>query len=146
MLPHTEIDPIKKAIEAAEQERAQLIEKLKEMDKIKERLGQVEAFISQGKILIGQQPSEILSKKIEDTDVRSIRFLRKKPNYEKIVEIFKTTGRAMKLSEISNEFRARQWPLSEKNPLEILRTALKSKPLLFVKIGRGAWDLKEQTK
>ena len=146
MLPHTEIEPIKKAVESAERERDQLLEKLKELEKVKERLGQVEAFISQGRILIGVQPSKIVSDEPSRGDLGLVPFVKPKPNYEKILEVLKASGRSMTLSEISNEFRARQWPLSEKNPLEILRTSLKSKPHLFVKKGRGTWDLKERAK
>ena len=129
-------DPIRFAIESAQRERDKLLEKLKEFEKIKERLSQIEAFINQGRILIGDKP--------ESKAVRIIRFLGEKTNADKAKGILEASGRAMRVPEIANEFRVRNWPLGEKNGMQILRNVLKGKPDLFVKVGIGTWDLKER--
>lgn len=45
---------IKKAIKSAKDEQVILIEKLKEFDEIRLRISQLEAFINQGQVLIGE--------------------------------------------------------------------------------------------
>ena len=137
-------DPIRFAIESAQRERDKLLEKLKEFEKIKERLSQIEAFINQGRILIGDKPENIGMDKPESRAGRIIRFLGEKTNADKVIGILEASGRAMRVPEIANEFRVRNWPLSEKNGMQILRNVLKGKPDLFVKVGIGTWDLKER--
>jgi flagellar motility protein MotE (MotC chaperone) len=135
-------DAIQRAIESAIKERDQLLEKLKEFDSIKERLDRLEVFINQGKLLIGEEPEKIDTQKSESTPRRILRLFGEKTNPEKIMEILEASGRAMTVPEISNEFRARNWRLSEKNRMQILRNALKGKPEWFEKEGVGLWNLK----
>jgi hypothetical protein len=126
-------------------ERDQLLEKLKEFEKIQGRIGQLEAFINQGKLLIGDEPERIDTDKPETKAGRILRRLGEKTNAEKIVEILKVTGRAMTVPEIVNEFKARNWQLGEKNRMQIIRNALKTKQGdLFEKVGIGLWDLFER--
>lgn len=141
---------IKTAIESAMQERDQLLEELKGFDKIKERLGQIEAFINQGRLLLGEGYARNNRNDHPRTMAEAISESVKKAfggktNAEKIVEILKATGRAMTVPEIVNEFKARNWQLGEKNRNQIIRNTLKSKEgNLFEKVGIGLWDLFER--
>jgi len=135
---------IRGAIESALRERDQLLDKLKEFDRLKEQLGQIEAFINQGRLLLGDEPKNVDTHKSEAGGLAMVHFLREKTNPEKILEILKATGRAMTVPEIVNEFRNRNWQLSEKNRMQIIRNALKGKPDWFGKEGVGLWNLKER--
>jgi hypothetical protein len=138
-------DAIKTAIESAMQERDQLLEQLRGVDKIKERLGQIEAFINQGRLLIGEDSAKTDAEKPEAEPIRVVRFLKEKTNAEKIVEVLRATGRAMTVPQIVNEFKARNWQLGEKNRMQIIRNTLKSKEgVLFKKVGIGLWDLMDR--
>lgn len=144
---------IKTAIESAMRERDQLLDKLKEFDKLKERLGQIEAFINQGRLLLGEDyakgdiksPTQALAERVSGQISQLFKSLPGKTNAEKIVEVLKATGRAMSVPKIVTEFRARKWQLGEKNRMQIIRNALKSKEgVLFKKVGIGLWDLMER--
>ncbi|MGB8872712.1 MAG: hypothetical protein WCB64_09625 [Desulfobaccales bacterium] len=144
-------EAIKTAIESAMQERSQLLDKLKEFDKLKEQLGQIEAFINQGRLLLGggyakseiKSPTQAFAVSGQISEL--FKSLPGKTNAEKIVEVLKATGRAMTVPEIVKEFKARNWQLGEKNRMQIIRNTLKGKEgVLFKKIGIGLWDLMER--
>ncbi|MGO8762527.1 MAG: hypothetical protein ACLP2P_01535 [Desulfobaccales bacterium] len=136
---------IRGAIESALRERDQLLDKLKEFDRLKEQLGQIEAFINQGRLLLGDEPKNVDTHKPKAGGLAMGPFLSEKTNPEKILEILKATGRAMTVPQIVNEFRARNLKLSEKNRMQIIRNALKSKEgLLFKKVDIGLWDLMDR--
>ncbi len=137
---------IKKAIEAAQLEMKQVTEKLKDLQKYQQRLVQLTTFIEQGKLLIGEESEEVSSESIKDTLLKStkpellnlsIGDASEKPVYLKVVQIINEIGRPLNLTEMVEEFRKRQWKLSENNPREVLRNTLKTKPQIFMKTGQG---------
>jgi hypothetical protein len=146
MFSETGHEYIRKAIESAQLERDKLLEELKEFEKIKERLGQIEAFINQGKLLLGDKSRRNDVKELDSKPTRIPYLYGEKTNPEKIVEILRASGRAMTVPEIANEFKARNWHLSEKSRMQIIRNALKGKPGWFEKEGTGLWNLKERIK
>ncbi len=146
-------DAIKTAIESAMRERDQLLDQLKGLDKIKEQLGQIEAFINQGRLILGEDftksdiesPLQAFAETASGQVSEIFKSLPGKTNAEKIAEVLKATGRAMSVPKIVTEFRARKWQLGEKNRMQIIRNTLKSKEgVLFKKVGIGLWDLMER--
>lgn len=132
----------RKAIELAQHERNQLIEELKELEKIKQRLTQLDTFIEQGKLLLGIKSLEGSSEPTPQIEQRKGFGLlpiddSAKPIYLKAVQIIKEAGRPMGLSEMTEEFRRRNWKLSEDNPRQVLRNTLKSKPQIFSTTEQG---------
>ena len=63
-----------------------------------------------------------------------------KPIAGGISEIFDELKRPVDVKEIVAEFRKnRGWKLSQNHPSEVIREALKRRPNLFMKVGRGVW-------
>jgi hypothetical protein len=128
-----------RAIESAQREMDQLSEKIKALEKYQQRYRKLEAFIGQGKVLVEEsiepsQPSaheKVISFGLTQPDSSE------KPIYLKMVQILKEAGKPMTLAGMVEEFRKRNWKLSEKNPREVLRNTLKTKPHVFVRAGQG---------
>lgn len=146
----------RKAIEAAEHERDQLAEELKGLEKIQERVAQLNAFIEQGKLLIGIETAQTISEPVRHLIVRTRGYPSstsddsQKPIFLKAAKIIRESGRSLGLSEIVEEFRKRDWKLSEDNPRQVLRNTLKSKPQMFstTEQGKGKevlYGLKEES-
>jgi hypothetical protein len=141
----------KKAIEEAQQEREQLFVSLKDLQKIQQRLTELDIFIEKGKILFGLESSEESPKSsdIPASPVRNkTRFTRhtpkedsKKPIYLRIIDLLSETGKPMTLTEIAEEFHKRNWKLSKKNGREVLRGAFKKYPEMFLKDNQGLSSL-----
>ncbi|MFZ0050224.1 MAG: hypothetical protein WAK96_00475, partial [Desulfobaccales bacterium] len=105
------------------------------------RLDQLEAFIAQGKALIGLSPASAVSASTSES-AQVLRLFKGKPNSEKVRDLLKEFNRPMHIPEIVQEFRKRNWPLSSKNPREVLRNTLRGKPEIFTKTKGGAYGLK----
>lgn len=131
------VGAITNAIEMAQQELTIVNEKLKEFETTLERRKQLEAFVAQGKALLGLGSSGHLA-------LASLDAAEGKSVTDRSVEILRECGRPMKPSEIALEFHKHGWKLSERNGGEIVRMALKRKSGLFVMVDKGAWDLKER--
>lgn len=140
--PNQNQEHFRKAIEAAQRERNQLFEKLKDLQKIQQRLTQLDTFIEQGKLLAGiesfegsSEPTPLIERK------RGFGLLppddSEKPIYLKVMQLIKEAGKSLGLSEMAEEFRKRNWKLSEDNPRQVLRNTLKSKPQIFSTTEQG---------
>jgi hypothetical protein len=139
---HGNQEHFRKAIDAAQHERNQLIEKLKDLEKIKQRLAQLDTFIEQGKLLVGIETIEVPSEPPPQIEKRKGFGLiqldgSKNPLYLKAVQLIKEAGRPLGLSEMVEEFRKRNWKLSKDNPRQVLRNTLKAKPEIFSKNEQG---------
>ena len=116
----------------------------KELEKVQEWLGQVYAFINQGKAIIGDEPKNVVVGKPESPAV-GLGLV--KTNAEKIKKLFETSGK-MTIPAINDAFLSRNWPInskSRKNRLQVLKNTLLSKPDWFVKDETAkTWGLKER--
>jgi hypothetical protein len=120
------------AISDAKRERETLAAKLSDLD----------AFIAQGELLLtsntGQRRTDSLFP-IPRKETRKVhrpkkaRRSRKDAIWIRAQTVLEETGNTpMKASELLQEFRKRNWKLSEKNGKEILRYSLRHKPDIFV--------------
>lgn len=139
------IDEIKRAIEVAEKQLAEVRDKLKEYEELTQRRSQLEAFINEGKALLGlelaERPLPTVPREPEELFREGQRLL-DKPVLEGALEIFKESKRSMKLKELAQEFQRRGWKLSRQHGEEVLRLALKKRPDLFKKVSPGTFRLK----
>ena len=116
-----ENDNMKKAIQVAEQEYNSLLDSLKEYERIKLRLSQLEVFINTGKTLLGP---DVTKSKNETAITRTLfpdENIQSSNNAEHIKRILTEVGRALSLSELVEEYDKRKFKLSENNGKEVLR-------------------------
>ncbi|MGZ3580881.1 MAG: hypothetical protein ACXWMH_11220 [Syntrophales bacterium] len=124
---------IKKAIELAEQERDRLVEELQEYEAKRIRIAQLETFISTGKALFNIDASTSTLHQLSMPEISSGGATIEKPLEIAVTEILTESNRALKISEIENEFRKRNLRLSAKNGKQVLRSLLLRKHDLFKK-------------
>lgn len=155
----------KKAIKAAEEEREQVIFKLKELEIHRKRLSQLESFIEKGKALLSQEnvgdspdglsalPEQTNSSKFTQEGLSFIKENSQMPNHMKVAKVLKEVGRPMTLAELEAEFEKRNWKLSKNNPRGVLRGCFIQHPEMFSQeirkeggIPRGYYSLKQQEK
>jgi hypothetical protein len=135
-------EAIAKAIQSAQEEKKLLLNKLSELDAIKQRLEQVEAFIQYGRVLIGEDIKEEPPTKPAKEPIRVIRFkLQKGSLAVRIHNLLKEHPGPMTLSEILNIFYEKKWAISKTNPKEVLRSAMRTKPDIFKQVDVATWDL-----
>jgi hypothetical protein len=123
----------RRAIELAEQEHDRLLEELQEYEAKRIRIAQLETFISTGKSLFNIDASKSASHQLSMPEISSGSSIIEKPLEIAVTEILTESNRALKISEIENEFRRRNWRLSEKNGKQVLRSLLLRKHDLFKK-------------
>jgi hypothetical protein len=123
----------KKAIELAEQERDRLVEELQEYEAKRIRIAQLETFISTGKTLFNIDASKSALHQLSMPEISSGGSVIEKPLEIAVTEILTESNRALKISEIENDFRKRNLRLSEKNGKQVLRSLLLRKHDLFKK-------------
>lgn len=137
---------MRNAIQLAQEELDQLQAKLKEFEKIKQRIGDIKTFIEKGKILTGifESPGQSA---IEPPMTERPRLIRRrfdpehKTVWERTRDLIKEFDRPMKVPEITKEFYARGWSLSENNGTEVIRTSMLNKPDVFCKLEDGSFEL-----
>jgi len=128
-----ENDSIRKAIQMAEQERNSLLDKLKEYEEIKQRLSQLEVFINTGKNLLGIDVGTSAVEKLTPISSFSGEKMQRITHEEGVKKILIDAGRALSLSDIVQEYRKRNWNLSEKNGREVIRQLIGRKGDMFKK-------------
>jgi hypothetical protein len=136
-----ENDDIKKAIQVAEQEYNSLLDSLKEYERIKLRLSQLEVFINTGKNLLGHDVTTINGVTISTKEPVMVRTrtlfpdenIQSANNVELIKKILTDTGRALTLADLVEEYNKRNWKLSEKNGTEVLRSIINREENVFKK-------------
>ena len=140
---------IRAAVEEAEAERKNLLDELKRLDQIKQRIAHLDVFIKRGKILLGDNPEhdEIVEQSTNNPPVVSstinpAKTVDDRPLHHKIFDIIKESGKSWRISELVAEFRRREWTLSEKNANQVLRNTLKLKSNLFEKDDAGFYSIK----
>jgi len=148
------VDPEDKSIAAMitkmEQKRAEL---LTDLEKVQEWLNQLEAILSRGKAIIGEEststPTPALpSPDNEKPDAKAGRILRliekpdaEKSHAEKIKKLFEELG-GMSVPKIDAQFRERNWPINGKNRNQIIRNALNRKSEWFeMSKDKKTWNL-----
>jgi hypothetical protein len=143
---------IRTAVEDAEAERNKLLEQLKKMEQIRQRISHLDVFIKRGKILLGdnQEQDEILEQPINNPPVTTANLnpnttVDDRPLYQKVYDIMNESGKSWKISDLVLEFRRKGWNLSEKNGKQVLRNALKLKQKLFQKDNDGFYSVKVPT-
>ena len=139
---------MKEAIGEARNELSQLLDTLREYEKTKSRIAQLETFINTGMSLLGidsieeggsetaplalpSQEPEIKQSKLPETTLITI------PLEKGIAQIIKEAGQTLRLKEIEAQFRKRNWKLSIKNGAEILRGVIRRYPENFTKKMEG---------
>jgi hypothetical protein len=143
------------AVEEAEVERNKLLEQLKKLDQIRQRISHLDVFIKRGKILLGdhqEQAEETLEQPVNNQTITNLGPRPEqqekdddRPLHHKINDIIRESNKSWKVSELVLEFRRRGWNLSEKNGKQVLRNALKLKPELFQKDVDGFYSIKLPT-
>ena len=134
-------DDFKKAIQVAEQEYNSLLDSLKEYERIKSRLSQLEVFINTGKNLLGNDVTTIKGVAVNIEGPVMVRTrtlfpdenLQSTNNIELIKKILTEAGRALTLAELVGEYINRNWKLSEKNGIEVLRSIINREENIFKK-------------
>ncbi len=142
-----ETNNIQKAVQDAQQEHARLLDTLKEYEKTRARVAQLEAFINLGIALLEitttkeegkpeNQPS-LLPKEAKPTLAQprgkeTVRTLK-----DGLLQILTESGMALSLAEIADEFRKRNWKLSEKNGRQVLRGTVLRIPDLVTRTLKG---------
>jgi hypothetical protein len=126
-----ETSNIRAAINDARKERETLAAKLSELD----------AFIAHGEMLLnrnseGKQTDLLLAipqkKGKKTSQPRKTRKTKKDAVWVRARTVLKETGNVpMRVSDMLQEFRKRNWDVSEKNGKEVLRYSLKHKPTVF---------------
>lgn len=141
----------KKAIEAAEEEREQVILKLQELETHRKRLSQLESFIEKGKALLSQENVEDSRNGLSQEGLFFIKEDSQMPNYMRMAKVLQEVGRPMTLAELAEQFEKRNWKLSKNNPRGVLRGAFIQHPELFSKdirknggIPHGYYSLKDK--
>lgn len=139
----------RKAIEDAEQEKQELIAKLKDLETIQQRLSRLEIFIEQGKFLLGIEAQETPKPLIPPAKTKAEELLSlinegKKPIHLRAMELMQEIGRPMEIEEIEEEFRKRNWKLSPNHGAEVLRRCFRGRPNVFSKNKKGLYSLKIQ--
>ena len=116
------VNDIKKAIDQAQEEYDSLLEKLKEYEQVKLKLSQLEMFINTGKLLLGID--EKSTAKEETPTFPAMLFnedAQPATHLTRVKKILTDAGRELSLSELVEEYRKRQWKLSDVNGREVLR-------------------------
>lgn len=129
-----EFHPIKEAINAAEREKAGLLLKIADLEKLKERVSLLESFIQQGNLLMGETGAsggEEPKPEAKGNGLIRIPEHIEAPVWERARQLLAETKKPMKLSEIAPEFYKRGWRLSPKNGKEVLRGTLNKKTDIF---------------
>ena len=134
-------DDFKKAIQVAEQEYNSLLDSLKEYERIKSRLSQLEVFINTGKNLLGNDVTTIKGVAVNIEGPVMVRTrtlfpdenLQSTNNIELIKKILTEAGRALTLAELVGEYINWNWKLSEKNGIEVLRSIINREENIFKK-------------
>ena len=122
-----------------------------ELEKVQEWLSQMDAILNRGKAIIGEEhitlprlPTKLVidEEKLETPAGRILRKIGEKTHAEKIKEIL-STGKRLKLQEISDEFSSRNWPINSKsmrNRLQVIKNNL------LGKVGKTWFDYDKNTK
>jgi len=136
------VGDIKKAITGAERELDSLNEKIKELETIRLRMMQIETFLKAARAVVGvtDQLSEnsltqVASEMFTGTD-KTITII-EKPHLVGIAEILKEVNKPLSLSDLAEEFRKRNWKISEKNGRQVLRAAILRRPDMFNRTIQG---------
>jgi uncharacterized protein YihD (DUF1040 family) len=115
------LNNINKAIQEAQDECNSLIEQLKEYDKIKLKISQLEAFINTGKTLLG---NDVNTRDNTETSISPSLFPDEKQpltHLESVKKILADGGSELSLNDLVEQYRKRNWKLSESNGREVLR-------------------------
>ena len=146
MLEESTRQTLLQAIEDLKKDLEKKSEKLKELEDIRNECEKIKSLIRQIKVQLGLEELGIhrsLKTAIaiqSATSEPELLITIEKPIKEGISEIFDEFKRHMDVNEIVTEFRKRGWKLSENNPQEVIRGALKRNPKLFKKVSRGNWE------
>lgn len=128
-----ENDNIKKAIQVAEQEYNSLLDTLKEYEKVKLRLSQLEVFINTGKNLLGVDAITSKTENVTPASLFPDENTKATNNVELIKKILTEAGRSLSLADIVAAYDNRNWKLSKKNGIEVLRSIINREEDIFKK-------------
>lgn len=135
-----------KVLEDLEKDLSKKNDQLSELEVIRSERDRIASLIHHIKQELGllEQPTRHLLKTeylvTSETSQAELSIITEIPLKEGISEIFDDINRPMEVNEIVTEFRKRQWKLSENNPQQVVRDALKRNPKLFRKVSRGIWE------
>jgi uncharacterized protein YihD (DUF1040 family) len=115
------LNNINMAIQQAQKEYDSLIEELKGYDKIKLKLSQLEAFITTGKTLLGNDVPSKDNAKISTYPSLFPDEQQPLTHLESVKKILSDAGTELSLSDLVDGYRKRKWKLSESNGREVLR-------------------------
>ncbi len=127
------------AMEDAKEESRAIALQLSEMERLQQRKAQLDSFIAQCQLLLGDTGKEPEGEALFDfprtatATVSAGNGTADTANWMKARTILiERNNRPIRLSELVREFQARGFKLSEKNPKEVMRTTIRSKPNVFV--------------
>lgn len=146
------VDDITKAIMGAEQELDSLNERMKEYETLRLRMAQLETFLKAAKVVVGETDQlnqgasiPVTPELFARTDKESN--ISEKTHLESIAEILKEVSKPLSLSELAEEFKKRNWKISEKNGRQVLRASILRRPNMFNKSFQGItayYELKQE--
>lgn len=128
-----------KAIEELQNEFDMKIQKVMELESIKKECEKIKSHIQQIKDWIADESEIDFSAGLEPSLPKEV------PVHKGLSWIFDDYGRQMKLKELVDAFRKKNWKLSKTNPEEVIRSSMKRHPELFRKVGRGTWEKTQRT-
>lgn len=135
-----------------------------ELEKVQKWLNQIDIFIGQGKDIVGDVEKAISGEisaplpecpaqtniKVEPPENKIDRIMRlmgdksdtETSHPEKIRQILEESGGPLSMSQIHNQFLARNWPIKSGRPRQIIYNTLIRRDDWFVKLGDRLWGLK----
>ena len=132
---------IAKAIKGAEQELSSLNERIKEYEEIRLRMIQMETFLKAARAVVGvtdQVGETALSPVTEPFPGTNEEInIAEKTHLKSIIEILKEVNKPLSLSGLVEEFKKRNWKISEKNGRQVLRASILRRPNMFNKSIQG---------
>ena len=131
---------IRQAIESAERELKEINEKI---GPLLERKGKLQAFISQGKILVGNEKRHVTEMITAPDRTRKGFPSKEHPVWAGAREVLAEAKRPMTAGEITTELMNRGWKLSKKWGMEVVRAGMGRKLEVFERLGEGWYALKE---
>jgi hypothetical protein len=138
-------------IESAEKELAKLQKELQRLESIQRRVSDLQISIDKARSGAGIAPESVVEHQIKPGFLHRIkgnqgidRDISTRPMHEKTRALILEFGRPMRDDEIAQEFRKRNWKLSEKSGVESLRVMFWKNKEIFKKVGERVYDVIER--
>lgn len=129
---------ISRAIQQAQQRYDDLAEELKQYEKIKSEMSQLEVFIKAGKVILGvENKTEGKHEINKPAELFPNENIQPETHLQSIKKILATAQQELSLADLEEEYRKRGWKLSEPNGREVLRGVVLRNHKHFTKTFHG---------